>query len=197
MAKHRIVEEYESASDVAQDYLDRLTADILNKQFVGKAADEKTIEGVINFLHSKDVAGMIRKSLGSKAGKFSDEELLERYSLPKHRIKEILQNDPAITVETLQQLVGQLSAQLHGELTSNHPAALANLAYNNMDKAREVLTELYKVSGGERYANRHKKAIDNLKDPSRLHAHASDLYQRLTLHQERQRTHVAKPVYKK
>jgi len=197
MAKHRIVQEYEIASDVSQDYLDRLTAEILNSQFVGREVNDDSIEGIVNFLNSKNVAQMIRKSLGSKAGKFSDEELLERYSLPKHRIKQILEDDTAITVETLQNLVGQLSATLHGELTSNHPAALANLAYDEgMDTARGVLTELYRVSGGDRYAEKNKKPIGNLKDVGRLHTHATGLYERLTLHTERQRHHEPKP-YKK
>lgn len=194
MAKHRIVAEYETASDISQKYLDELQASVLNKGLVGKATDNKTIDDVVGFFHSKDVAGMIRKRLGSKAGKFSDDEILERYSLPKHRIKELLQSEEAITAETLQQLVGQLSAQLHGELTSHHPAALANLAYTDgMDKAKAVLTDLYTVSGGEPYAKKHKKEIGNLKEPGKLHEHATDLYRRLELHQTRQRYHVVTP----
>ncbi|MCH8328782.1 MAG: hypothetical protein IIB81_00110 [Nanoarchaeota archaeon] len=199
MTEHRIVAEYKTASNISQEYLNILKAEILNKGLVGKKADKKTIDDIVSFLHSDKVAGMIRKGLESKLGSgVTNDELLERYGLPKHAIQEAFKGYDSVTEDMLINLVSQLSTQLHGELTSNHPTALANLAYSKgPEAAQKVIKRLYHVSGGEGYEADNKKTIESLVEPGKILEHMTGLYQRRDLHNELQRHKVKsmKPVY--
>lgn len=196
-AEHPIVGEYITASDISEEYLDNLKAEIFNKGFVGKKTNEKNIDDVVNFLHSDEVAGMIKERIGNPAKDLSNEAVLARFGLPKHRIKEILKGYESITEGVLVQLVGTLSAQMHGELTSHHAAEIANYAVTHGDAAaRGIVTELYRVSGGDKYAAANKKTIDTLVEPGKIHDHISVLYRDRVLQGEyvRHRETIRKPV---
>jgi len=185
--EHDIVAQYEKAFGISEKYLAKLQAEILQKGFVGRATDEKTIDDVVNFLHSEDVAGMIRKGLGSRAQDISDKELLQRYGIPKHRIKKILAGYESVTDNVLNSLVNSMSSALHAELTSHHPAALADVAYEDDEAAKGILTELYRTSGGDVFASEHTKEIKELKGVDEVHNFITDLYRNRTL-QDRART---------
>ena len=196
--EHPIIAQYKAAYDVSEKYTAKLNADILKKGFVGKKVEGKTIDDIVGFLHSEDVAEMMKKALGSKAKDLSTEELLQRYGLPKHTIKELLSEYESVTPEALLSLIQQLGARLHAELVSHHPAAFSNLAYEKGVKAaQEVLMRLYEVSGGEKFAESHKKTIDNLVDPSKIQEHVQTAYQQRVLHGEmaRHTDRLRKAVY--
>ena len=181
--RHEIVTQYLAAFDTSDLVAARLTADILKKDLVGKPTAD-ALEDVVGFLHSEDVAQLIKKALGSRAKDLSDKEILDKYGLPKHVIRELLNEYESITPEVLMNLSQQLSARLHAELTSHHPAALANLAYDQGHKeAQAVLMDLYAVSGGEKYARAHKKSIEDLLTPDKISDHLQTLYQRRELQQ--------------
>ncbi len=179
--KHPIIEQYLTAFDLAENYTARLGAVLLNKGLIGKKVDEKTIEDVVETLHSDKVADGIRKVFGARTKDLSDEELLSRYGLPKHVIKEALSEYKSITPEVLLRLVQQLGARIHAELVSHHPAAIANEAYDDLEGAQKTMFDLYEVSGGEKYAAANKATIENLLTPDKIHEHMTDLYQRREL----------------
>lgn len=173
-----IVDQYKTAHDISEQYTSRLTAQLLNKGLVGKEINDETLDDIVSFFHSEDVAKAMKKALGDKAEKLSDEEVLDRYGLPKHAIKEALSEYKSVTPEALLSLVRQLSTRIHTELTSHHPASLANIAYDDIDEAQKIIDELYRTSGGDQYANAHEKAIKNLKTPDKVLEHMQGLYQR-------------------
>lgn len=179
--KHPIVEQYLAAHDISEDYTARLTAELLNKGMVGKAVNKRTIDDVVSFFHSGEVADAIRKVFGAKTKELSDEELLARYGLPKHIIKETLGEYKSLTPEVLLRLAQQLGARIHAELVSHHPAAIANEAYDDLAGAQKAMLSLYEVSGGEKYAAANKATIENLLAPDKIHEHMTDLYQRREL----------------
>lgn len=187
--KHTIVTQFEKAFDLSEEYSLQLKNKIFTKGFIGKEANEKNINDLVKFLNSKEVASLLREKLGSKAGKYSDSELLERYGIPKHTIKELVGEYKTITEGILLNLVESLTARLHGELTSNHPTAIANLAYDKGEKAAQaVLKDLYISAGGDKYYANNKKAITDIKEPSKFEQKVAQLYQNRELHQEKART---------
>jgi hypothetical protein len=200
MAEHPIVEQYIQASDISEKYFSILKAGILNKGFVGRETNKKTIDEIVNFLHSDEVAEMIKKSLGTRGKNLSNEEILSRYGLPKWQIEEQFSGYKSISSNVLESLVDEFSNRLHQELTSHHEAELANLAYTKGTKAAQgVLTELYRVSGGDKYALAHKKSIESLVTPEKMQTHVRGLYTRRVLHSKRHenRELETKPAYDK
>jgi len=201
MAKYKeqddIVGQYDEAFIISEKYLAILQAEILQKGFVGKPTDDKTIDDVVDFLHSEDVAGMIRKGLGSRAQDITDKELLQRYGIPKHRIKKILEGYESVTDNVLNSLVNSMSSALHAELTSHHPAALADIAYEDDEAAKGILAELYRTSGGDQFAAEHAKEIKKLKGVDALHDFMTDLYRNRTLQDRARSDHERRkpPVY--
>jgi len=195
--EHPIVAQYKTAYDISEEYTSRLSAEILKKGFVGRKANKGTIDDVVKFLHSKDVAAMIKKALGGRVNDVSDEEILTRYGLPKHVIQEELSQYESITPDAILSLVQRLSARIHGEMVSHHPAAIANLAYDKgMDAAKAVVADLLKTSGGDKYAAANQKTLDNIVTPDKLMDHTTDLYQRhLPAEMARHSDRLRKAVY--
>ncbi|MBI2139467.1 hypothetical protein HYU14_00970 [Candidatus Woesearchaeota archaeon] len=195
-----IVKEFEEAYEISEKYSAELSAKILNeKKLVGKKVNKKTIDTIVKFLHSDEVASMIRDAIGARGANISEEELLNRYSLPKHVIKDILSNyeGGSIQPDILLRLSRQLSARVHGEMVGHHPATLANLAYEDLRGAQKVITKLYETSGGKRFAENAAAEINNLADPSKVLEHMQGLYQNQTLVDQRAQhsDRLRKPVY--
>ena len=166
---------------------------------MGQAVNKGSIDGVVNFLHSEDVVKMIKKGIGARAGGLSDADILAKFSIPKHQIKQLLEGHESLTDDILDQLADTLSSQVHAELTETHPGRLADIAYTEgIGTARNVLKGLYAEAGGSRYARDNKKTIDELADPGRVMQHTTQLYQQRTLYlrSNADRAKTRKPVGK-
>ncbi len=194
--EHPLIAQYKKAHELAENYAAKLSAHIFNRGLVGKPTDEKTIDDVVNALHSGEAAKMIKEVLGPRAQGLDDQELLARYSLPKHQIKRILSNYDSITDDVLRAIANELVSRVRSELVSHHPAALANLAYEQgVGPAQKVLLDLYTLAGGEETAKKYRKGIEGLKTPEQIHSAAGEHYHTIDALLSSDASRVRKPVY--
>ncbi|MBI2547820.1 hypothetical protein HYW21_00560 [Candidatus Woesearchaeota archaeon] len=193
--KHPLVKQFEEAYTISQHYHDRLEAEALRKGWVGKEVDKKTLDEIVNFFHSDEVVEFIKQSIGTRAEGLSKEVLLGKYGLPKHVIKDLIAYGKSISSQDIGRIVLNFQSRLHSQLSDHIAGSISNVAYDKgHEVAQNLVLDLYRTAGGDRYAASVEDRVRDLKAPDKILQHVQGSYEALT--GEMARHAPRKPVYK-
>jgi len=168
--RHPIIDEIMKVQDGIGEYESKVEYHL--KDFIGKKVDDVLIKDIQAKIKT-DVLAALKERYPSK----DDRQLIGLYMLPDHQLERLLKAHEAFTPAALEQIVTQLSGIVARRETEHHPTEIANLFYEDPEKAKGVMRELYTNALGAEHAKGQEATLDQIKSADRMMEHYQRSYE--------------------